>query len=120
MSCQHPLHEHLPAYCCCHVFTPACPVDCLEVVLSVATFHTLLRAERASFDRPATVGEVLDLWRAGQLRQIGGLGPRRLGEIETALVVAGLALHDVNSPGGDLPPAPGNDPARFGDEENSP
>jgi choline dehydrogenase len=51
-----PAGDHLPARCCCHTFTAACPVDCLEMVLSTVTFHTLARAERAPFDPPATDG----------------------------------------------------------------
>jgi hypothetical protein len=92
--------DHLPAECCCHVFTPACPVDCLSAVLSTAAFHALARAECAPFDPPTTVGQVLDLWRAGRLGQAAGLGPRRLGEIEAALVVAGLALRGPGPSGG--------------------
>jgi hypothetical protein len=60
--------------------------------LSTATFHALARAEAAPFDRPATVGQVLDLLRAGQLRKAAGLGRRRLGEIEAGLVLAGLVI----------------------------
>jgi hypothetical protein len=61
-------------------------------VLCTATFHVLARAEDAPFDPPATVGQVVDLWRAGRLGLITGLGRRRLGEIDAALVVAGFAL----------------------------
>jgi hypothetical protein len=83
---------HAAVGCCSHVLTGACPVDCLKAVLSKAAFHPLARADRAPFDPPATVGQVVDLWRAGRLGQIGDLGPRRLGEIEAALVVAGFDL----------------------------
>jgi hypothetical protein len=89
---------HAAVGCCSHVLTGACPVDCLRAVLCTATFHALARAERAPFDSPATVGQVVDLWRAGRLGLIGGLGRRRLGEIETALVVAGFDLHNVERP----------------------
>ena len=89
--------DHLSAWCCCHVFTPACPVDCLAAVLSTATFHVLARAERAPFDPPATVGQVLDLCRTGQLVLAVGLGPRRLSEIKAALVLAGLPLSGPGS-----------------------
>lgn len=83
---------HPAAHCCCHVFAPACPVDCLAVVLSTATFHALARADGAPFDPPATVGQVLELRRAGELGKAAGLGRRRLGEIDAALVVSGFAL----------------------------
>lgn len=83
---------HPPARCCRHVFTPACPIDCLAVVLSTATFHALARAHSAPFDPPTTVGQVLELRRASRLRLVGGLGRRRLGEIDVALVMAGFAL----------------------------
>ena len=84
--------DHLPAHCCRHVFTADCPIDCLAAVLSTATFHALARAESAPFDPPTTVGQVLDLLRAGHLGQASGLGPRRLGEIQAGLVLAGLTL----------------------------
>lgn len=83
---------HPPAYCCRHAFTPACPIDCLAVVLSTATFHALARAHGAPFDPPSTVEQVLELRRAGRLGLVGGLGRRRLSEIDVALVMAGFAL----------------------------
>lgn len=70
-------------------------MDCLKAALCVATFHVLARAEDAPFDPPTTVGQVVELWRAGRLGQIGGLGRRRLGEIEVALVVNGYGRRDV-------------------------
>jgi hypothetical protein len=94
---------HPLARCCCHVFTPACPVDCLAAVLSTATFHALARAWSAPFDPPATVGQVLALRQAGLLGQVGGIGRRRLGEIDVALVMAGFALGGpVSAQGGSL------------------
>jgi serine/threonine-protein kinase RsbW len=96
---------HPAAHCCCHVFTPACPVDCLAVVLSTATFHVLARADGAPFDPPATVGQVLELRRAGELGKAAGLGRRRLGEIDAALVVSGFALADAASSRRRLPAA---------------
>lgn len=54
--------------------------------------QALAWAEGAPFKPPATVGRVLDQCRVGQLRRIAGLGPHRRGEIEVAMVVAGLAL----------------------------
>jgi hypothetical protein len=114
-----PLGEHLPTCCCRHVFTPACPVDCLAAVLSTVTFHTLARAERAPFDPPATVGQVLELLRADRLGLAFGLGPRRLGEIRAGLVLAGLVL-DATPPGAGRPPAPGSSACLPGEEEPPP
>ena len=88
---------HPAAHCCCHVFTPACPVDCLAAVLSTATFNALARADGAPFDRPATVGRVLELRRAGQLSKAAGLGRRRLSEIDVVLVLSGFAVADATS-----------------------
>jgi hypothetical protein len=110
------MSDHLPAHCCCHVFTPACPVDCLGVILGTATFHALARAERAPFARPATVGQVLDLWRAGRLGLAAGIGPRRLGEIEAGLVLAGFSLTEASPPAQGLPAALGGGPAHPSDE----
>jgi len=107
---------HLSADCCCHVFTRTCPVDCLRVVLGTATFHALARAECASFSPPATVGQVLDLWRAGRLGLAAGLGPRRLGEIEAGLVLAGFALRDDAESAQDPPPSRGTGPACSSDD----
>jgi hypothetical protein len=86
---------HASVGCCSHVLTGACQVDCLRAVLCTATFHVLARAEGAPFDPPATVGQVVDLWRAGRLGLVTGLGRRRLSEIDVALVVAGFSFHDV-------------------------
>jgi hypothetical protein len=90
---------HAPVGCCSHVLTGACPVDCLRAaVLCTATFHVLARAEGAPFDPPATVQQVVELWRAGRLGLVRGLGHRRLGEIDAALVVAGFALRTGGPP----------------------
>ena len=72
--------------------TPDCPVECLLTVLSPATLNVLARAYDAPFGEPCTVGDVVDLYARRQLREIGGLGRRRLSEIEAALVFAGLCL----------------------------
>jgi len=69
-----------------------CPVECLLSVLSVASFNPLTRACDAPFDPPRTVDDVLDLYTRHELRKIRGLGPRRISEIEAALVLAGLDL----------------------------
>jgi hypothetical protein len=72
--------------------TPDCPVECLLWMLSLNSFNPLTRSADAPFDPPRTVADVLDLYTRRQLRQIGGLGPRRISEIEAALVLAGLNL----------------------------
>ena len=58
------------------------------------SFNPLTRADGAPFAEPRTVGDVVDLCTRSQLRKIRGLGPRRVSEIEAALVLAGLNLAD--------------------------
>jgi hypothetical protein len=70
--------------------SPDCPVECLRVVLSLATFNALARAYDAPFDPPGTVGDVIELYTSGRLPEIRGLGRRRMSEIEAILVFAGL------------------------------
>ena len=72
--------------------TPSCPVECLLTVLSLNSFNPLARACDAPFGEPRTVADVIDLYARRQLRQIRSLGPRRVSEIEAALVLAGLNL----------------------------
>lgn len=72
--------------------TPDCPVECLLAMLSLKTFNPLTRAYDAPFDPPRTIGDVLNLYTRHQLREIRGLGPRRILEIEAALVAAGIDL----------------------------
>lgn len=72
--------------------TPECPVECLLTVLSLNSFNPLTRAYDAPFDEPRTVGDVMDLYTRRQLRKIRGVGPRRVSEIEAAMVLAGLNL----------------------------
>ena len=74
--------------------TRDCPVECLLTVLSMNSFNALTRADGAPFAEPRTVGDVVDLYTRRQLRKIRGLGPRRISEIEAALVLAGLNLAD--------------------------
>jgi hypothetical protein len=54
------------------------------------------RAPEAPFDPPKTVGDVLKLRGERRLRQVSGLGRRRIGEIEVGLVYAGFSA--VRSP----------------------
>src|SRR5579859_5998363 len=69
-----------------------CPVEYLLTVLSMKSFNPLARAYDAPFDPPSTVGDVLGLYAGGQLREIHGLGRRRMSEIEAALVLTGLDI----------------------------
>jgi hypothetical protein len=86
--------------------TPECPVECLLTVLSLNSFNPLTRAYDAPFAEPRTVGDVMDLYTSRQLRKIRGIGPRRVSEIEAALVLAGLNLADHQQrPGGTEGPA---------------
>jgi hypothetical protein len=70
----------------------SCPLDCLQTVLSLMTLHRLARAYDAPFDPPQTIGQVIELYAGGRLHQIRGLGQRRIGEIEVALVLAGIDI----------------------------
>lgn len=72
--------------------TPRCPIECLLTVLSLNSFNPLARAYDAPFAEPRSVADVVDLYARGQLRKIRGIGPRRVSEIEAALVLAGLNL----------------------------
>jgi hypothetical protein len=78
--------------------SPDCPVDCLQPMLSLATLHPLARAYDAPFDPPRTVGDVIGLYRGGLLREIRGLGRRRITEIGAALVLAGLDITGSRPP----------------------
>ncbi len=73
-----------------HTITLDCPIDCLRAVLSGMAFNRLARAYQARFDPPRTVGDVVRLHRERRLGDIWGLGPRRIGEIEASLVLAGF------------------------------
>ena len=73
-----------------HVITLECPIDCLKAVLSARAFNPLARAYHAPFDPPRTVGDVVRLYEQRRLGEVWNLGPRRIGEIEVALVFAGL------------------------------
>ncbi len=89
MSADHPVPDVLDR-CDADTITPGCPVDCLKAVMSANAFNPLARAHFAPFDPPRTVADVVELYRRGRLSEISGLGPRRIGEIEVALVFAGL------------------------------
>jgi len=73
--------------------TPDCPVECLLTVLSLKSFNPLARAYDAPFDEPRTVGDVMGLYTRRQLREIRGIGPRRVSEIAAALAGLNLGGH---------------------------
>lgn len=73
--------------------TRYCPVECLLTVLSFHSFNPLARACDAPFDEPRTVGDVIGLYTGHQLGKIRGVGPRRVSEIEAALVRLDLTRH---------------------------
>lgn len=87
--------EHSPA-CSRHLVTADCPVDCLAPLLPSRVFGRLARADGrrgeavASCGVPATVGDVVRLYRQGRLGEIGGLGPLGIREAGLALVSRGL------------------------------
>jgi hypothetical protein len=86
---------HSPV-CARHVITGDCPVECLAPLLESRVLGRLARADGrhgeqvASCGVPATVGDVVRLYRQGRLGQIGGLGPLGIREIGQALVSHGL------------------------------
>jgi hypothetical protein len=97
-------------------------VECLHTVLSLHSFKPLTRAYDAPFAEPRTVGDVMDLYTRRQLRKIRGLGPRRVFEIEAALVPAGLNLagHQERPQAGRPAPLPGAPPAAHPPEDPCP
>jgi hypothetical protein len=86
---------HSPA-CHRHLVTADCPVDCLAPLLGSRVLGRLARADGrrgepvASCGVPATVGDVVRLYRQGRLGEIGGLGPLGIAEIGQALMSHGL------------------------------
>jgi hypothetical protein len=95
--------------------TVDCPVDCLGSVISGRVLNRLARAdgrgvEVAPGGPPATVGDVVRLYREGGLGQIAGLGARGITEIEAGLAFAGLLL-DGAAPVPQHPRAPATAPA---------
>lgn len=87
--------EHSPA-CHQHLVTADCPVDCLAPLLPSRVLGRLARADGrhgepvASCGTPATVGDVVRLYRQDRLREIGGLGPLSIREIRLVLASRGL------------------------------
>ncbi|TDB86741.1 hypothetical protein [Actinomadura sp. 7K534] len=72
-------HEH-------EQVTRTCPAECLGLSAHVLN---ALRAERG---RPATVGYVVDLLLSHKLAEVRNIGPRRVGEVCTALVAEGFQV----------------------------
>ncbi|GAA0562702.1 hypothetical protein [Actinomadura livida] len=70
----------------CDRVTVACPVECLGLSAHV------LNALRNDRGRTATVGDVLGLLRSRELAEVRNIGPRRVGEVRTALVAAGFPV----------------------------
>ena len=100
---------HSPA-CARHVITGDCPVDCLAPLLESRVLGRLARADGrhgeqvASCGAPATVGDVVRLYRQGRLGEIGGLGALGIREIGQALVSQGLvAAEDGDAITADCP-----------------
>lgn len=69
-------HEHV-------VVTRACPISCLG--LSQHSYRPLVN----HLGRSKTVGDVHDLAVRDELTEVRGLGPRRIGEIVSALAAVG-------------------------------
>lgn len=85
--------------------TPQCPVECRLTV-----FNPLARSCEATFAEPRTGGDVLGLHERGQLREIRGIGPRRVLEIEAALAGFDLGLACQQRPRAGRPARPGASP----------
>lgn len=68
--------------------SPDCPVECLHTVLSLHALKRLVYVH----DGLSTVAAVVKLCMSGELGDIPGIGARRISEIKTALVFAGLNI----------------------------
>jgi len=82
-----------------HQLTAGCPLACLASQLSAQAYQPLRRELPWLLSRPVTVGDVAGLHQRRQLRHIRRLGPRRTGEIELALILAGLLTPSGDPPG---------------------
>lgn len=82
-------HEH-PGWLPERDITDDCPLDCLFVKLTAGAYNILARELPRLLGHPPTVGDLATLHRQRQLSQFRGLGPRRVSEIETLLIVNGF------------------------------
>lgn len=73
-----------------HPVTADCSLECLAPHLSAYALNPLRRELPLLLRRPATIGDVVYLCQRRQLNYIRHLGPRRTGEIEIILILAGL------------------------------
>ena len=74
-----PVHEH-------ERVTPACPIACLGVS------ERVLAPLRRELGEAAMVGEVVALLLSEELAEVRGIGPRRVGEVRTALIAEGFPV----------------------------
>jgi AraC-like DNA-binding protein len=72
--------------------TRDCPLQCLLELLDLKAGNPLMRGRGIRVGPPETVGDVLDLYASRRLRDITGLGPRRIAQIAVALEAAGFDL----------------------------
>ncbi|MFG2003443.1 hypothetical protein ACGFNU_30220 [Spirillospora sp. NPDC048911] len=71
---------------------PDCPLDCLD--LSPAVPNALeWRFKHGKGQKIRTVGDLVLLVDSGELRRVRMIGPRRHGEVCTALIAAGFSLY---------------------------
>jgi len=82
-----------------HVITAGCPLDCLAPQLSAMAFGPLRHELPWLLKRPVTVGDVVQMYLRRQLKHVRHLGPRRIGEIELVLTLAGLIAPPYDPPG---------------------
>lgn len=74
-----------------HPITRECRIVCLKRQLSAHAYNPLERAySLEEFDKPKSVGNVVDLYESGKIRDIDNLGRRKIGEIGLVLQLAGL------------------------------
>lgn len=62
-----------------------CPVTCLQHVLSAKAYRPLYRAQFERANAVRLVGDVFELHDQCRLRELRGLSPRSVGEIEACL-----------------------------------
>jgi hypothetical protein len=75
-----------------------CPVTCLDVVLSASAFRPLHRARHDWTNPIRTISDVVALHKQGKLRELRGLGERRVGEIKHWLNYTGLLAQAESLP----------------------